>query len=125
LYSIASVKQTESQRLTECPNCEGETFQRWGEVTKQVKDTKNRTAKLYRYRCTNCKRTFLHYPQGIGRAMQSEWMKQLAVICWFLGLSYRGMEANLSAFGVSLSRMSGWINVQAGADQTQEALEAS
>jgi len=43
-------------------------------------------------------------------------MKQLAVICWSFGLSYRKIEALLSAFGVSLSRMSGWRDVQAGAE---------
>jgi transposase-like protein len=49
--------------------------------------------------------------------MQSERLQQLAVICWSLGLSYRGIEAVLSAFGVSLSRMSSWRDVQAGAEQ--------
>lgn len=117
VLQLRTVKQKESQRPTQCPHCNGATFQRWGQVTKQVKDTKIRTVKVYRYRCTSCKRTFRHYPKGIGRAIQSERMKQLAVICWTLGLSYRGMEAILSAFGVSLSRMSGWRDVQAGAEQ--------
>jgi hypothetical protein len=49
--------------------------------------------------------------------MQIERMKQLAVIYWSLGLSYRGIEAILSAFGVSLSWISGWRDVQAGAEQ--------
>ena len=119
VLQLRTVKQNQIQRPTECPHCKGETFQRWGQVTKQVKDTKIRTAKLYRYRCTSCRRTFRHYPQGIGRAMQSERMKQLAVICWALGLSYRGTEAILSAFGVSLSRMSGWRDVQRGAEQVR------
>ncbi len=44
-------------------------------------------------------------------------MKQLAVICWSFGLSHRGVEAILSAFGVSLSRMRSWRDVQAGAEQ--------
>lgn len=44
-------------------------------------------------------------------------MKQLAMICWKLGLSYRGIEAILSVIGVKLSRMSGWRDVQAGAEQ--------
>jgi len=44
-------------------------------------------------------------------------MKQVAVICWSFGMSYRKMEALLSAFGVSLSRMSGWRDVQASAEQ--------
>jgi transposase-like protein len=72
--------------------------------------------RVFRYRCTTCRRTFRHYPEGISHAQQSERMKQLAVICWSFGLSYRKIEAILSAFGVSLSRMSGWRDVQAGAE---------
>jgi len=44
-------------------------------------------------------------------------MKQLAVICWTLGLSHRGVEAILSAFGVRLSRMTSWRDVQDRADR--------
>ncbi len=39
-------------------------------------------------------------------------MKKLAVICWSLGLSYRALSLILTAFGVALSRMSGWRDVQ-------------
>jgi transposase-like protein len=49
--------------------------------------------------------------------MQSERMKKLAVICWSFGLSYRGLEAILPAFGVCLSRMSAWRDVQEAAEQ--------
>ena len=91
-------------------------MQRWGGVLKGIKDPKVRTARVYRYRCTTCKRTFRHYPEGVTHAQQSERMKQLAVICWSFGLSYRKIEAILSAFGVNLSRMSGWRDVQAGAE---------
>jgi hypothetical protein len=55
----------------------------------------------------SCRHTFRHYPEDIRDTQQSEWMKQLAVICWSFGLSYRKIEALLTAFGVSLSRMSG------------------
>lgn len=117
VLQLSTVKRTKTQRPRSCPYCEGETFQRWGELTRQVKDSKIRTVKIYRYRCTSCKRTFRDYPEGISHAQQSERMKQLAVICWSFGLSYRKLEALLSAFGVSLSRMSSWRDVQAGAEQ--------
>ena len=116
VLQLTQVKRTQIERPKECPHCEGETFQRWGEQTRRVKDSQIRTVKVYRYRCTSCSRTFRHYPEGITHAQQSERMKQLAVICWSFGLSYRKVEAILSAFGVSLSRMSSWRDVQAGAE---------
>jgi transposase-like protein len=116
VLQLTQVKRTQIERPKECPHCEGETFQRWGKQTRRVKDSQIRTVKVYRYRCTSCSRTFRHYPEGITHAQQSERMKQLAVICWSFGLSYRKVEAILSAFGVSLSRMSSWRDVQAGAE---------
>ncbi len=117
VLQLPSVKRKKTTRPTHCPYCQGETFQRWGEVGKQIKDTKVRKVQLYRYRCTSCRRTFRDYPEGIGRALQSERMKLLAVICWSFGLSHRGVEAILSAFGVSLSRMTSWRDVQAKAER--------
>jgi hypothetical protein len=45
--AILVLKLPEVKRKTEgrpklCPNCNGETFQRWGKVRKAVKDTRNR-----------------------------------------------------------------------------------
>jgi transposase-like protein len=39
-------------------------------------------------------------------------MRKLVVLCWKLGLSYRGIAMVLSAFGVNLGRMSAWRDVQ-------------
>lgn len=120
VLQLQPVKRNKSKRPTKCRYCEGETFQRWGRETRKIKDPKIKSVKVYRYKCTSCRRTFRHYPEGISPAQQSERMKQLAVICWTFGLSYRGVEAILSAFGVSLSRMSGWRDVQAAAAQTRK-----
>ena len=116
VLQLSSVNRNKTSRPTECPHCGGETFQRWGTERRSIKDPRIRSVQVSRYKCTSCKRTFRHYPQGISHAQQSERMKQLAVICWTFGLSYRGVEAILSAFGVSLSRMSSWRDVQAGAE---------
>jgi transposase-like protein len=117
VLQLTSVKPTNSKRPKNCPNCGGETFQRWGQSRRQIKDTKIRHIKIYRYKCTSCGKTFRHYPQGIGSAQQSDRMKQFAAICWSFGLSHRKVEVILSAFGVSLSRMSSWRDVQAQAEQ--------
>jgi hypothetical protein len=64
----------------------GNTFQRWGQVTKPVKDVRVRNVKVYRYRCCQCKRTFRHYPQGNTSADQTERLRLFAVLLWTLGL---------------------------------------
>lgn len=109
---LPKVERLKTERPKKCKHCKGEILQRWGQVDKQIKDTKVRQVKVYRYRCTSCKQTFRHYPEGIERGLQSERLKKLVVICWSFGLSYRGIEGVFSAFGVSLSRMSGWRDVQ-------------
>ncbi len=120
VLQLSAVKRNQSERPSQCPYCEGGTFQRWGLETRKIKDPRIKSVKLYRYKCTSCGRTFRHYPEGVNHAQQSERMKQLAVICWSLGLSYRGVEAILSAFGVSLSRMSSWRDVQVAAEQRRK-----
>lgn len=117
VLQLQTTKRNKNNRPEKCPYCKGETFQRWGQETRKIKDPKIKSVKVYRYKCTQCRRTFRHYPEGISQAQQSERMKQLAVICWSFGLSHRGVEAILSAFGVSLSRMTSWRDVQAKAEQ--------
>lgn len=112
VLQLPKVQRIKTERPTKCKYCEGETFQRWGEYKREIKDTKIRTVRVYRYRCTSCRRTFRYYPEGIRQAQQSERIKKLAVIMWSLGLSYRSVELILSAFGVRLSHMSGWRDVQ-------------
>lgn len=117
VIQLPEVKGHESNRPHKCRHCQGQTFQRWGQHRKRIKDPKLKNVRVYRYRCTSCRRTFRHYPQGVSRAQQSARMKLLAAICWALGLSYRGIEQILSAFGISLSRMSSWRDVQAAAER--------
>ncbi len=74
---------------------------------------------IYRYRCCRCRRTFRHYPVGIDRARQTARMRALAAIGWILGMSYRGSCRYLSAFGITLSRMSIWRDVQQRAAQVE------
>ena len=114
---IVTLKLPEVKRKTEirprkCPYCEGEIFQRWGQVKKPVKDLRARNVKVYRYRCCRCGRTFRHYPLGNTRADQTERMRLFAAVCWSLGLSHRNVSLILSGMRVSLSHMSVWRDVQ-------------
>lgn len=116
---LPEVKTCETSRPTQCPNCKGETFQRWGGAIRKVRDPRIHEVLVYRYRCCRCHRTFRHDPVGISQASQTERMQVLAAIGWVLGLSYRGLACFLSGFGVTLSRMSGWRDVQARARQLE------
>jgi hypothetical protein len=109
---LPDVKRKTEIRPRVCPYCEGKTFQRWGRVIKPVKDNRYRTVLVYRYRCCHCHRTFRYYPAGVDRADQTQRLCKLAAILWVLGMSLRGACMALSAFGVQLSHMTTWRDLQ-------------
>jgi transposase-like protein len=110
--SLPDVKPKSENRPKVCPYCSGETFQRWGQLSKPVKDNHYRTILVYRYRCCHCHRTFRHYPNGVDRADQTLRLRKLSTILWVLGMSLRGTCTALSIFGVQLSHMTLWRNLQ-------------
>lgn len=103
-------------RPQECPRCECQILQRWGIVSKPLRDTEWEEVQVYRYRCTNtqCKHTFRHYPEGVDTADQSKRLRCLAAMAWSMGLSLRGVGTIFSAFGqgLGISRSSVWRAVQ-------------
>lgn len=123
VLNLPSVKRKSEERPKQCPYCKGETFQRWGQVNKAVKDTRVRNVKVYRYRCCHCQHTFRHYPEGVSPVQQSERLMKLCVIMWSLGLSHRSVALILSVFGVCLSHMSGWRDVQAAGQRIRGRLK--
>ncbi len=112
ILQLPVVKRKNETRPKKCRYCQGETFQRWGKVSKPVRDHRCRRVQVYRYRCCHCQRTFRHYPQGVDRADQTQRMRKLAAIYWVLGMSLRGVAIALSPFGVELSHMSVWRDIQ-------------
>jgi len=112
VLQLPQVERKEHTRPSKCPYCKREVFQRWGVVSRQIKDTRVRTVKVSRYKCTSCQKTFRYYPEGVTQAQQSQRLKKLCVIMWSLGLSHRSVVLILSVFGVRLSHMSGWRSVQ-------------
>jgi len=121
ILRLPEVKRKTEERPRQCPYCDGETFQRWGQVSKPVKDVRVRKVKVYGYRCCRCKRTFRHYPQGSSRADQTERLRLLAVLLWKLGLSYRGSSLILSSLDGLLSFETVWRDVQEEARQIRRA----
>jgi transposase-like protein len=112
VLKLPDVKRKREERPRECPYCSGETFQRWGKIKKVVKDIRARTVWVYRYRCCRCGRTFRHYPGGTTNADQTERLKLFAVICWTMGLSYRGVSTILSGLKIKLCPMTVWRDAQ-------------
>jgi hypothetical protein len=112
VLKLPDVKRKREGRPKVCQYCEGETFQRWGPVSKTVKDLRVRHVKVYRYRCCRCKRTFRHYPEGNTRADQTERLRLFAVALWTLGLSHRASSLILSGLQVRMSHMTIWRDVQ-------------
>lgn len=120
VLKLPDVKQKMEERPKQCPYCKGETFQRWGQVNKPVKDVRVRNVKVYRYRCCHCGRTFRHYPEGSSQADQTERLRLFAIILWKLGLSYRASSFILSGLNVMISFMTIWRDVQAEAQQLKQ-----
>jgi hypothetical protein len=112
VLKLPNVKRSTEERPQECPYCGGGTFQRWGEVRKPVRDTRRRNVRVYRYCCCQCRRTFRHYPDGTTRADQTERLRKFAVICWRLGLSYRGVSTILNGLKIVLCPMTVWRDAQ-------------
>lgn len=117
VLKLPDVKRKTAERPKECPYCNGETFQRWGQVRKPVKDTRCRNVCVYRYRCCRCGQTFRHYPEGMTIADQTERLRLFAVICWTLGLSYRGVSAILNGLRIALCPMTVWRDTQEQAEK--------
>src|SRR5512135_1001937 len=120
VLKLPDVKRVQAERPQRCPYCAGETFQRWGQVRKPVRDVRCRAVWVYRYRCCHCRRTFRHYPPGVSRADQTERLKSWAVICWTLGLSHRGVSRILSGLNRRLSPMSVWRDAQEQAERLRQ-----
>jgi len=122
VLKLPNVKRKTEKRPRTCRYCEGEIFQRWGQVNKPVKDVRVRNVKVYRYRCRRCQRTFRHYREGNTSADQTERLRAFAVALWTLGLSYRASSLILSGVQTMVSFMTIWRDVQAEAQKAREEI---
>lgn len=89
---------------TRCPydDCQSNHLRLHQEVVKPLRDTRYQQVVAYRYQCMTCKRTFRVYPPGVNSAPTSQRIKELGVILYMLGLSYRAVSHILEATGVYL-----------------------
>ena len=108
LIRLPSVNMMTNGRPEQCPHCGSQILQRWGRVTKPVKDKQDIIAVIYRYRCQNCGRTFRDYPDDIDRSSHARGLRRLAAVLWALGLSYREIIRMLEKNQINLSRTTIW-----------------
>jgi hypothetical protein len=100
---------------TRCPydDCQSTQLRLHQEVVKPLRDTRYQQVTAYRYQCLTCKRTFRVYPSGVNSAPTSQRVKDLGVILYMLGLSYRSVSHSLEALGIYLCASCIYSAVQA------------
>jgi transposase-like protein len=111
-FLLPQVKTLPEGRPEQCPHCRGGLLQRHGLVSKPVKDLRESVVTAIRYRCTQCQRTFRHYPEGVDRHDQSQRLRALVALSWALGLSHQSVSYLLVALGASIAKMTSWRDVQ-------------
>ncbi|MGD2159245.1 MAG: hypothetical protein PVG32_20380, partial [Anaerolineales bacterium] len=121
LLRLSEMDKRTNGRPRKCPHCGSQVLQRWGRVTRSVKDQRDLRAVIYRYRCWECKRTFRDYPESVDGSYYTLRIRQLAALIQTLGLSYRDVATLFSKLGVNLSRMTIWRESQALADRSSES----
>jgi transposase-like protein len=116
---LHQVKPTEFKKPLVCPHrdCQGRHYELHQEVDKPLKDAGYGTVSAHRYRCLRCKRTFRVYLKGVTRAQNSERVKSLSVMLYWLGLSYGATSLALEALGVYMSKTSVYEAVEAAAEK--------
>ena len=96
-FTLPQVKDYPDSRPSACPHCGSVILNRHGKVTKRVTDLYLSEVTVMRYRCTDCLRTFRHYPEGVDSHDQSLRLRGLGALSWALGLSLRSVSHLLAA----------------------------
>ena len=107
-FRLAQISTSPRNRPARCPYCTSPILQRWGRITKPVTDTHELEIEIHRYRCTECKRTFREYPEGIDRASRTQRLRQLAALTWAMGLSLDEVASILEELDLEFSRTTIW-----------------
>lgn len=89
-------------------------------MVRPIRGNRYHSVQVYRYHCCHCRRTFRHYPKGVEQTDQTQRLRKLAAIYWVLGMSLRSAVIALAPFGVKLSHMSVWRDLQEQAHLLQK-----
>ena len=120
IVQLPDSKTSPDGRPDKCPYCGSQILQGWGQSPKSVQDLQPTAAEIHRYRCSDCGRTFRHYPQGVDRSAQSVRVRKMAALAWVMGISSRDVVELFQLLGIELSRMTVWREGRELAHQLQE-----
>jgi uncharacterized protein with PIN domain len=109
---LPEVKAVAEKRPGGCPKCGCAVLQRWDSVIKPLIDSKRTFAWIYCYRCTQCRKTFRHYPPGITDAYQTDRMCFVCALMWKLGASLRETTGLLGVWQRPVCHMTVWCDIQ-------------
>jgi len=70
-----------------------------------------------RKKCKICRKTFRHYPEGVGRASQTKTLKGISVTLYVLGLSYDNVSSFLDALDCGIVKATVWNNLQEAGEE--------
>jgi DNA-directed RNA polymerase subunit RPC12/RpoP len=109
---LPEVNAHPNRRPNICRYCGSGILQRWGRISKPVRDTHDLEVEVHRYRCCECRRTFRAYPEGVDRSDRTLRLRHLAALAWALGLSLEEVVTLFDSFGIELSRTTVWRDGQ-------------
>ncbi len=87
-----------------CLFCGSKVLQRWGSVDRKLVNTDSDTTTGFRFRCSDCNRTFRDYPERVSRSLVAFRVQYLAAWMSELGLTTREIEQALDFLGSPASR---------------------
>jgi len=70
-----------------------------------------------RKKCKVCKKTFRHYPEGVGRASQTKTLRAISITLYILGLSYDNVSSFLDALDCRIVKATVWNNLQEAGEE--------
>lgn len=116
---LPDVETDKNGRPKRCPYCQSSLLQRWGPGNHSPNTDPGAKPASYRYRCSQCERTFRHYPDPAGQKSFDNRVREVAGMIWALGVSTREVVDLLSSTGIRLSRMTVWREGQTVQDRLE------
>jgi transposase-like protein len=124
--NIPQVDPTVMDAPEVCPyeGCDGEYFKPHQQhCEKPLRDPEYDQVNAMRWKCLQCGRTHRVYPEGVSDAERSDRLKAAGVMLYLLGISYRGVEDFLTAFGSPVDHVTVYRDVQEAGEKARELRE--
>jgi transposase-like protein len=124
--NIPQVDPNAMERPQVCPYeaCDGEYFTPHQQhCEKPLRDPEFDRVNAKRWKCLQCGRTFRVYPEGVSDAERSDRLKAAGIMLYLLGISYRGVEDFLTAFGYPVDHVTIYRDVQEAGEKARELRE--